>query len=116
MLREPKKFRNFASNKCVMDNNKKFGFLLPLFRNKYSLSLILFFVWLVFFDSNNLIDRVLNLNKLHQLEKDKIFYEEKIKDDRAKLEELESNPANLEKFAREHYLMKKENEDIFIVE
>jgi cell division protein FtsB len=53
---------------------------------------------------------------MHQLEKDKMFYEEKIKSDQAKLEELESNPANLEKFAREQYLMKKANEDIFIIE
>ena len=52
---------------------------------------------------------------MHRLEKEKIFYEEKIRDDRAKLEELESNPANLEKFAREHYLMKKDNEDVFII-
>jgi cell division protein FtsB len=44
-----------------------------------------------------------------------MFYEEKIREDRAKLEELESNPANLEKFARENYLMKKDNEDIFII-
>jgi len=99
-----------------MGSKKNIGFLLPLFRNKYSLSLILFFVWLVFFDSNNLIERVFHLKQMHQLEKDKIFYEEKIKDDRAKLEELESNPANLEKFAREHYLMKKDNEDVFIIE
>jgi len=99
-----------------MSHKDNFGFLLPLFRNKYSLSLILFFVWVVFFDSNNLIDRAFHLRQMHQLEKDKIFYEGKIKDDRAQLEELESNPANLEKFAREHYLMKKENEDIFIIE
>jgi len=99
-----------------MSSKNSLGSLLPLLRNKYSLSLILFFVWLMFFDSNNLIDRALHLRQMHQLEKDKIFYEEKIKDDRAKLEELESNPANLEKFAREHYLMKKDNEDVFIIE
>ena len=99
-----------------MSNKKSSGFLVPLLRNKYSLSLILFFVWLVFFDSNNLIERAFHLRQMHQLEKDKIFYEKKIKDDRAKLEELESNPANLEKFARENYLMKKENEDIFIID
>ena len=99
----------------IMGYKDTFGFFLPLLRNKYSLSLILFFVWIVFFDSNNIIERTFNLQKVHQLEKDKIFYEEKIKDDRAKLEELESNPANLEKFAREHYLMKKDNEDIFVV-
>ena len=99
-----------------MAKKESFGFLLPLFRNKYSFTLILFFIWVVFFDSNNLIERVIQLKQVHQLEKDKIFYEEKIRDDRAKLEELESNPANLEKFAREHYLMKKDNEDIFIIE
>jgi len=99
-----------------MSYKKSFGFFLPLLRNKYSLTLILFFVWIVFFDSNNLIERAINLRQIHQLEKDKMFYEEKIKDDRAKLEELESNPANLEKFAREHYLMKKDNEDIFVIE
>jgi len=99
-----------------MNFKESFGFFLPLLRNKYSLSLILFFVWIIFFDSNNLIERTFNLKKVHQLEKDKMFYEEKIKDDYAKLKELESNPANLEKFAREHYLMKKDNEDVFITE
>ena len=98
-----------------MGLKKTFGFFLPLLRNKYSLSLIFFFVWIVFFDSNNLIERAIQLRKVHQLEKDKMYYEEKIKDDRAKLEELESNPANLEKFAREQYMMKKENEDIFVI-
>ena len=98
-----------------MDYKKSFRFFLPLLRNKYSLSLIFFFVWIMFFDSNNLIERAIQLKQVHQLENDKMFYEEKIKDDRAKLEELESNPANLEKFAREQYLMKKDNEDIFII-
>ena len=99
-----------------MSYKEGFGFFLPLLRNKYSLSLILFFVWIVFFDSNNLIERTIGLKRVHQLERDKIFYEDKIKEDQARLEELESNPANLEKFAREQYLMKKDNEDIFIVE
>ena len=99
-----------------MGYKEVFGFFLPLLRNKFSLSLIVFFLWIIFFDSNNLIERTFNLRKVHQLEKDKMFYEEKIREDRAKLEELESNPANLEKFAREQYLMKKDNEDIFVIE
>ena len=98
-----------------MGFKETFRFFLPLLRNRYSLLLIVFFVWLVFFDSNNLIDRTMQLRQLHQLEQDKIFYEEKIKEDNAKVEELKSNPANLEKFAREQYLMKKDNEDIFII-
>jgi len=99
-----------------MSFKKCIGFFVPLVQNKYSLSLILFFVWIIFFDSNNLIERTINLKKMHQLENDKIFYEEKIMDDRAKLVELESNPSNLEKYAREQFLMKKDNEDIFIIE
>ena len=99
-----------------MGYKESFGFFLPFLRNRYSLSLIVFFGWIVFFDSHNLIERTIQLRQQHQLERDKIFYEEKIKEDNAKLEELESNPANLEKFAREQYLMKKDNEDIFIIE
>jgi hypothetical protein len=99
-----------------MSYKESFGVFVPLLRNKYSLSLILFFVWIVFFDSNNIIERAFHLRKMHQLERDRIFYEGKIKADRAKLDELESNPANLEKFAREHYLMKKDHEDVFIIE
>lgn len=91
-------------------------FMVPLLKNKYALSFILFFVWLFFFDSNNLIDRAIHLKKVHQLEHDKLYYENKITEDQIKLDELESNPANLEKFSREQFLMKKPNEDIFIVD
>ena len=95
--------------------NKGIQFILPMLKNPFSVSLILFFVWIVFFDSNNLIERALNLKQVHLLERDKIYYEVKINEDRLKLEELKSNPENLEKFAREQYLMKKVNEDIFII-
>ena len=98
-----------------MGNNYNLKNFFPLFRNKYSLSLIVFFVWVIFFDSNNLFGRIKNLNRVHTLEKEIIFYKEKIKNDRAQLEELKSNPSNLEKFAREQFLMKKDNEDIFII-
>lgn len=89
---------------------------MPLFKNKYTLSLILFFSWIFFFDQNNLIDRFYNLRQLHQLEEDRYYYLEKIKLDTERLKELKSNSENLEKFAREQYLMKKPNEDIFIIE
>lgn len=95
---------------------KKLWFwLLPFLKNKFTLTLILFLGWIIFFDQNNLFDRVHNLNQLHQMEKDKVYYLQKIKDDSVKLNELKTNKGNLEKFAREQYLMKKKNEDIFIV-
>lgn len=99
-----------------MNRLKKIWFsILPLLKNKYTLSIILFFAWIFFFDQDNLIDRISNLKQLHQLEKDQIYYLQKINEDSERLEELKSNSANLEKFAREKYLMKKPNEDIFIV-
>ena len=88
---------------------------LPLFKNKYSLSLIIFLVWIVFFDSNSLMNRTANLRQIHRLENEIIFFKEQIKDNNTKLDEL-MNPVNLEKFAREQYLMRRENEDVFVVE
>ena len=89
--------------------------ILPLLKNKYTLALIVFLGWIVFFDQNNLIERLQNLKQVHQLEKDKIYYIGKISQDSAKLKELKTDKKNLEKFAREQYLMKKKNEDIFII-
>jgi cell division protein FtsB len=89
--------------------------ILPLLKNKYTLSMIIFFGWVIFFDQNNLLQRTKIVNELHQLEKDKLYYINKIKADSQKLNELKTSEDNLEKFAREQYLMKKDNEDIFII-
>jgi len=87
----------------------------PFFKNKYVIAILFFLVWILFFDQNNLLDRVGAIRKFQQMEKDKKYYLEKIKSDTKKLEELRTDRENLEKFAREQYLMKRENEDIFIV-
>jgi cell division protein FtsB len=89
--------------------------ILPLLKNKFTLTLLVFLGWVSFFDQNNLSDRMKNLNKFHQLEKDKLYYTDKIKSDSTRLNELRTNRENLEKFAREQYFMKKDNEDIFII-
>jgi cell division protein DivIC len=87
----------------------------PYVKNKYLLAFIFFAIWLIFFDQNNLIDRVVAVRKYHQMQQDKLYYQDKIKIDNRKLEELRTDRENLEKFAREQYLMKRDNEDIFIV-
>jgi cell division protein DivIC len=95
---------------------KRFWYsILPLLKNKYTLTLIIFLGWVTFFDQNNLVDRMKNLNQLHQLEKDQVYYSKKIAADSTRYWELKTNKENLEKFAREMYLMKKDNEDIFII-
>jgi hypothetical protein len=85
-----------------------------IFRNKYILTLVVFVVWLLVFDRNNLIDRGKYLRALDEMESEKIYYLEKIRHDSARLYELKTDADNLEKFAREQYLMKKENEEVFV--
>ena len=87
--------------------------ILPFVKNKFILSFIIFITWLLFFDRNNLIDRAKELRHLKQLEKDKKYYIERIDKDSKRLEQLKTNSKNLEKFAREQYLMKKDDEEIF---
>ncbi len=90
---------------------KKLGFV----NNKYMITLFLFFLWILFFDQNNLFEQHKYSKEYKQLLKDKEYYLQKIVEDKKRLRELQTNDENLEKFAREHYLMKKDNEDIFII-
>jgi cell division protein DivIC len=87
----------------------------PYLRNKYVLTIVLFAVWVGFFDQNNLVDRFSNLKKLKQLNKEKEYYAKKIVEDQQRLKELKSDSDDLEKFARETYYMKKDNEDVYVV-
>lgn len=99
-------------------NNNNIGFrrlLFVLFMNKYTLTALIFLVWLTFFDQNNLIEKMQLNHKITVLQKEKAYYENKIKEDNRKIQELLGNKENLEKFAREQYLMKKPNEDIFVI-
>lgn len=96
----------------MTEKNKK---LISILKNKFVFTFLIFVVWIFLFDSNNILDRMKEIRSLRQLEQDEVYYLEKIKTDSARLQELITNDENLEKFAREQYLMKKENEDIFIV-
>lgn len=89
--------------------------VIHILKNKYVLTLLFFIIWLFLFDSNNLIDSFKQVKDMKQLESDKEYYQKKIKEDSGKLKELKTDSKSLEKFAREQYLMKKKNEDLFIV-
>lgn len=88
---------------------------LIILRNKFVLTIVVFIVWLTFFDRYNLIDMIGISTDIHQMEGEKQYYQEKIKQDSIRIQELTTNNENLEKFAREQYLMKKSDEVIFIV-
>lgn len=83
--------------------------------NIYVLLLTAFLIWMFFFDTNSLLIQSELQDQIKVLEAEKIFLEKAIKKDRALLNELSSKEA-LEKFARERYLLKKKNEDVFIIQ
>lgn len=89
--------------------------LLPYLKNKYVLTTITIFVWMLFFDRNDFISQYSYSKKLNQLEQDKKYYIEEIQKVKTDKEELFNNHKTIEKFAREKYLMKKDDEDIFMI-
>jgi len=87
----------------------------PWLRNKYILTLVIFILWMLLFDSSNWIDVMAEHRRIRKFEKEKEYYLEKIEADLNRLKELQTNNENLEKFAREQYLMKKPDEEIFVI-
>ena len=84
-------------------------------RNKYLILFLLFILWVIFIDDYNLINQSKIKNTVDDLKIQKKFYISEIKSDSTELYKLQNDPAEQEKFAREKFLMKKENEDIFII-
>ena len=74
-----------------------------------------FFGVACFFDRNSLVGKMQLRGKIATLKKEKAYYQNKIEEDNRKMKELLSNKDNLEKFAREQYLIKNKNEDIFVI-
>src|SRR5690606_1342261 len=92
-------------------NKKWFG----LVTNMYVLVLTIFVVWMVFFDTNSLLIHWELKKQIKSLEKQREFLHEEIERDKKIIKKL-SDPEELEKFAREHYYLKKKNEEIYLIE
>lgn len=78
------------------------------------MTVLVFLVWMTFFDENNFISQVQNQMKLSELEADRDHYLAEIEQSAEDLKLLQNDKELLEKFARERYLMKKQNEEIFV--
>ncbi len=88
---------------------------MKIISNKFVLLVFLFVVWMFFFDTNSyFIHRELD-KEINTLEKSKEFYQKEINQDQQFLEKMKDSK-ELEKYAREHYYLKKDNEDIYIIE
>ena len=85
------------------------------FTNRYVIILITFCIWMLFFDENSyLVHKEFN-NEIDELEIAIDFYKKKIEEDKTTIKNLQDS-LQIERFAREEYLMKKKNEDIYIIE
>jgi cell division protein DivIC len=83
--------------------------------NKYLFAFLLFSIWMIFLDEHNILFLRQNLNKLKKYRVESIYYKKKIEKEAQKLKELQDDSKNLEKYAREQFLMKKKDEDIFLI-
>jgi cell division protein FtsB len=100
-------------NLFIMNIQKK---LIPLTRNFYVVTASAFVLWMVFFDTNDSITQIKNTILLQQLKSDTSYYSQKVKQVQKDKKELNSSNKLLEKFAREKYLMKKKEEEIFVIQ
>ena len=90
---------------------------LPRFiKNTYVLLTLGFLVWMVFFDSEDLVTQYRLNKKIQKLQEEKRYYSQQIEIVTRERQELMSDEELLEKFAREKYFMKKPTEDIYIIE
>ena len=83
--------------------------------NKYVIILLLFVIWMIFFDENSLLNHWELDKEIDNLEKSNEYYQDQIEQDKKVIDNL-NDPDSLEKYAREEYKMKKENEEIFLIE
>ena len=83
--------------------------------NKYFVVGVGFMVFVTFFDSFNIVERVKLSRELKHAHSDLAYYQEEIVQIKQELDELMVNDETAEKFAREHYLMKRDNEDVFVI-
>jgi cell division protein DivIC len=83
-------------------------------KNRYAFSMFAFIIWVSFIDQNDILTQYSYHAELSILEGEKEYFENAIKKTSKELYDLTENPATLEKFARENYFMKKENEEVFV--
>jgi cell division protein FtsB len=89
--------------------------LFYLFKNKFFWVTVAFVVWMIFFDKNDLLSQYQYHQEVVKLKQERTFYTTETAKVQKDLSELTSDPADLEKFAREKYLMKRDNEDVYVI-
>ena len=89
--------------------------IISIIKNKYLLTVIGLSIWVIFFDKNDLKTELELRREVMQLEEERNYFAREIHSITSDIKELYTNPKTLEKFAREKYLMKRDNEEIFVI-
>ena len=98
-----------------MQVKKRVKRLPAIIRNPYFIVGTLFLSWMLFLDENNLINQYRKYSELKSLEEKKRYYAEQTQQTEKELGELTSSKLTQEKFAREHYWMKRDSEDVYVI-
>lgn len=88
--------------------------IIKIIKNKYFLTITGIIVWLLFFDKNDVFTQYELIDRCRKLNKEKEYYISEIENNKLSLQELRTNKKSLETFSREKYLMKRDNEDVFV--
>ena len=94
---------------------KLFSFFPSWIKSKYFITATAFMVWMFFFDRNDIPYQLRRINELNGLQRSEKNMDQLITETRKELDQLKTNPSTLEKYAREKYMMKRDNEDLFIL-
>jgi cell division protein FtsB len=89
--------------------------VIPLLKNKYLLVGVFFVVWMIFFDTNSFISISKHRKELREVKKEKDYYTSEIIKNKELIDLYKTDKKALEKLAREKYLMKKDNEDVYLI-
>jgi len=90
--------------------------ILPVITNRYFIVAFCFAIWMIFFDQRDFFQQRERAVELNKLESAKKYYQDEISNTKKQLDNLQNNPAAIEKFARERYLLKRDGEEVFLFE
>ena len=90
--------------------------LAPYILNRYFVVSLGFVVWMLFFDQRDFFQQKERRAELNKLEEAKKYYQKEIEQTKGQLNNLQNNPAAIEKYARERYLLRREGEEVYLFE
>ncbi len=103
------------SSKIKLKNKVVLKYFRKILLNKYSFVIVAFLIYIIFFDENNWIKKHQRSQEIKQLEIEYQYYINEMEQNKETINKLNNDTVFLEKYAREHYYMKRPNEDVFIL-